>query len=424
MTEAFLQYVWQHQLICLDKLYTIDNEKITVIKTGTFNTNAGPDFLNAKIKIGDTVWAGDVEIHIKSSDWYVHKHHTQQSYNSVILHVVATCDKKVLSEKGMNIPTLVIPILPHISLNYKNLSNISSDIRCSSHLRNIDSFKITMYLERLTAERFEEKAMYIKNLFHENTNDWDETCYQLLAKNLGFKVNSDGFELLAKSLPLRIIKKHTDNLFQIEALLFGQANLLNNNSSEEYEKSLFKEYCFLQKKYNLTPISSTWWKFARMRPYNFPTIKISQLANILFSINYLTTFIVEAKSIKKVSNLFNCQTDSFWETHYSFNKQSPKHTTYLGKQAIETLLINTIIPFLYTYGKEHNNEELKQRAYDFLISIKQENNSIVTKWKESGIKISNAFDTQGLLQLYNCYCKKGLCTRCSIGHIVLNRKSQ
>ena len=420
MTEAFLQYVWQHQLMRLDTLCTTDNEPISVIKIGTFNANAGPDFLNAKIKIGDTVWAGDVEVHVRASDWNIHKHQLQKSYNSVILHVVQICDKDVFNEQNQHVPTLVMPILPHVTHNYMKLTDIPLGIRCGRHLSSIDSVRISLFLERLVAERFENKAKHIVELYTKTNNDWEETLYQLLARNLGFKTNAEAFELLAKSLPLHLIEKHHDGLFQLEALLFGQANLLTQ-SNDEYCSRLLHEYQFLQKKYDLTPISSTWWKFAKMRPYNFPTIRIAQFARLLYNTHHLVSILVEINSLDEIYSVFSCMASEYWETHYSFKKESPKHSSELGRQAIETILINTVIPFLFAYGKERNNEVLTQRAYQFLMQISAEKNAIISQWKDYAIMPQNAFESQGLLQLFNEYCSKGNCVRCCIGHVVMNK---
>lgn len=420
MTEAFLQYVWQHQLICLDKLYTTDNEEVNIIKIGTFNSNAGPDFLNAKIKIGKTLWAGDVEIHIKSSDWNIHHHQQQESYNSVILHVVASYDKDVFTSKKQKVPTIILPILPHVIYNYTKLSDIPSGIKCATQIQNIDSFRVTLFLERLVAERFEEKANKIIELLHTNGNNWEETFYQQLAKSFGCKTNSDAFENLAQNVPLHIIEKNRNDLFTIETLLLGQANMWSSKP-DEYEIGLQKEYNFLRQKYSLSPISSTWWKFARMRPNNFPTIKISQFANLLHKVHSLVSIILEFNTLQEIRNLFECEASEYWETHYVFGKQTKVHKTILGKETIDTIIINTVIPFLFAYGKERNDMDKRQKAYDLLMEIPPEHNSIMTLWKNCNIKIQNAYDSQGLLQLFNNYCKSANCIHCSIGHIILKK---
>lgn len=420
MTEAFLQYVWQHQLICTDKLFTTDNEEVTIIKIGTFNSDAGPDFLNAKIKIGETIWCGDVEIHIKSSDWDLHRHYQQESYNSVILHAVASFDKDVFSSRKQKIPTIILPILPHVTYNYTKLSDISSGIRCKKQISDVDSFRITMFLERLVAERFEDKSNRIIDLYHKNGNDWEVSLYQQLAKSFGFKINNDAFENLAHSLPLHILEKHKNELFSIESLLFGQANIWSTNP-DEYETRLRKEYEFLQKKYTLTPISSTWWKFARMRPHNFPTIKIAQFAKLLHTTQSLVSILLEINTLSDIRKLFRCEASEYWKSHFIFGKQSTSHQAILGEKSIDTIIINTVIPFLYAYGKERNDMDSRQKAYDLLMEIPAEQNSILSKWEKCGIKALNAYDSQGLLQLFNNYCKSGNCIHCNIGHIILKK---
>lgn len=420
MTEAFLQYVWQHQLICTDKLFTTDNEEVSIIKVGTFNSNAGPDFLNAKIKIGKTIWFGDIEIHVKSSDWDLHRHYQQESYNSVILHVVASYDKDVYSSRKQKIPTIILPILPHVTYNYTKLSDIPCGIRCEKQIHTVDTFRITMFLERLVAERFEDKSNKIIELYHKNNNDWETSFYQQLAKSFGFKINSDAFENLAQNLPLRLLEKHRNDLFIIESLLFGQANIWSSNP-DEYETCLQKEYKFLQKKYSLTPISSTWWKFARMRPHNFPTMKIAQLAKLLHSTNSLVSMILDINSLQEFRNLFTCEASDYWKNHFVFGKQSSHHQAILGGKSIEIIIINTVVPFLYAYGKERNDMDIRQKAYNLLMEIPPEQNFIVTMWKKCNIKPHNAYDSQGLIQLFNNYCKSGNCIHCNIGHIILKK---
>ncbi len=421
MTEAFLQYVWRHQLMCTDRLCTSVGEDIRVLAIGVFNSNAGPDFLNAKIQIGNTVWAGDVEIHIKSSDWELHKHNTQSAYNSVVLHVVLVHDKDVFTEKGMLLPTLVMPILPHVKENYMRLSDMQENVKCGRILSTVDPARISIFMERMVAERFERKAEQILQIYSETTSDWDETLYCVLARHLGNKVNGDAMELLAKSLPLKLIRKHADSLFQVEALLFGVANLWSSNP-DEYEKQLHKESNFLLQKYGLTPISCTWWKFARMRPYNFPTMRIAQMASLFISTTSLSSLILECSDCKQIQSLFVCNTSDYWKSHFLFGKQTGMHTAHLGEQAIQTLVVNTIVPFLYAYGKERREETFCEKAYNLLLAIPAEKNRIVSEFMQYGIRANSSYETQGLLQLYNEYCCKGNCLRCAIGHIILKKQ--
>ncbi|MCQ2608933.1 MAG: DUF2851 family protein [Bacteroidales bacterium] len=421
MTEAFLQYVWRHQLMCTDRLCTSTGEHISVLAIGVFNSNAGPDFLNAKIQIGNTVWAGDVEIHIKSSDWMLHKHHIQPAYNSVILHVVLYHDKEVYTEKGTMLPTLVMPILPHVKENYMRLSDIQDDVKCAKNLSTIDSSRISIFMERLVAERFERKAEQLLQIYKETKSDWDETVYRILARHLAGKINGDAMELLAKSLPLKIIQKHADSLFQIEALLFGVANVWSLYP-DEYEKRLRDESGFLLTKYGLTTMDKSWWKFARMRPYNFPTIRIAQFAALLVSSASLASLFLECSDLQQLKGLLVNKTSDYWISHFSLGKQTSVHSTYLGEQAIRTIVINVIVPFLFVYGKERCIESFCEKAYDLLLAIPPEKNRIVSEFMQYGVNVSSAYETQGLLQLYNEYCCKGNCVRCAIGHIILKKQ--
>ncbi|MCQ2606878.1 MAG: DUF2851 family protein [Bacteroidales bacterium] len=422
MTEAFLQYVWRHQLMCTDRLCTLSGEDIRVLFIGVFNSNAGPDFLNAKIQIGETIWAGDVEIHLKSSDWDAHKHHLQQAYNSVILHVVLYHDKEVFTENGRRLPTLITPILPHVRENYMRLSDIQNEVKCGKVLSEIDSSRITLFMDRLVAERFERKAEQIVEIFRETISNWNETWYRLFVRYFGCKVNGDAMDLLAKSLPLKIIQKHTGASFQVEALLFGVANLWSS-FPDEYEKQLHNEADFLLKKYGLTPMSPTWWKFARMRPYNFPTIRIAQMARLFVSSTSMTNVVLEMKDLQQLQTLFSGSPNDYWQTHFVFGKQTNKHSVQLGEQALNTLIINTVIPFLFAYGKERNEECFCEQAYDLLMAIPPEKNHIITEFKQYGVEAKSAYETQALLQLYSEYCCKGNCVRCAIGHVVLKKQA-
>lgn len=421
MNEAFLQYVWQYQLLSADRLCTTSGELITVKKVGTLNRNAGPDFLNAILQIGDTTWAGDIEIHCKASDWFRHHHDSQKSYNSVILHAVGVYDTDIRTENGITVPTLVLPILPHITRNYKSLHDISKSIACGSILRKIERERINIFIDKLAIERLEYKVQAILSLYTKNIGDWRETLYQLIARYFGCNTNSDGFELLAKSIPLKILEKIRDNPLQIRALIFGQANIWSKDP-DEYEQCLHKEYLFLQKKYQLTPMSPTWWRFSKMRPRNFPSFRLAQFASLIESKHDFTTMVCNSSDSKDLRSLFSVKADTYWESHYILSKPSQRHSTDIGDHMIDTLLINTVVPFLFAYGKKHNDEKMMKRSYQFLTEIKAERNSIIDQWTGYGIQVLNARDSQALIQLYNRYCRKGNCLHCAFGHLYLKRK--
>ena len=415
MTEKFLQFIWQHQLFDSSKLETITGEPITVITIGTLHNDSGPDFFNAKIKIGNTIWAGDVEIHIKSSDWQKHHHQKQKQYNSVILHVVSEYDKDYNAEHGNYIPTTILPIPSHILQNYVTLQHNSSTIRCSHILPTIDTFYQNMWFDRLVIERYESKTNHLLAIMQETTNSWEETLYINLARNFGFKTNADAFERLAKSIPLHLIKKHSNNLFQIEALLFGQAGMLEKISNEEYTLRLQTEYTFLQKKYSLKPLPIELWKFGRMRPANFPSIRIAEFAELISSNNNVSSVLLELHSIKEISKLFSVKLHSFWDTHYTLFDTSEKHIKQIGNQSIEIIIINTVIPFLFAHGTFFKNDDITQRAIQFLEEISSEKNSIIEIWNSIHIESHSAYRSQALIQLYNEYCNKGKCLQCCFG---------
>ena len=422
MTEAFLQFVWQHQLFDHAVLQTTLHEPIEVIQIGSLHHDSGPDFFNAKIKIGNTIWAGDIEIHVKSSDWNKHKHQNQKAYNSVILHVVAEYDKPIITEHTNQIPTAILPIEKHIIENYSAIANTNSILKCAQIIPSIDTFHLNMWFDRLVIERFEEKAKRIIANLEANNNNWEETFYHALARNFGFKTNSHAFEELVKSLPLIILGKHKNTLLQIEALMFGQAGMTSKQFTEEYPQNLQKEYAFLQKKYTLSPIPIELWKFSRMRPANFPTIRIAEFAQLLHNSSSLTSKILEAKTLTEILQLFSSTLHTYWDNHFLLDEPTIVKKKQLGETSKQNLIINTVIPFLFAYGVFHSNEELKQRAVTFLEEIPSENNTIIAQWNTIDIQSYSGFRSQALLQLTNEYCNKGKCLQCAIGHKMMVRK--
>ncbi|MCK5029423.1 MAG: DUF2851 family protein [Bacteroidales bacterium] len=423
MREEFLHYIWKYKLFKNQDLKTQNQEKLEVINQGIHNSDAGPDFFNARIKINDTIWVGNVEIHINSSDWYKHNHHLDKAYDNVILQVVLNNDKDVFRTNGQLIPTLAIEFDNEFLNNYESLIKNESWISCQSDIHRVDSFTIHNWIEKLAIERLEEKSERIHKLLEQTNSSWENAFYIQLASNFGFKLNSTPFELLAKSLPLTYLAKHKDNLFQIEALLFGQAGFLEDKSGDEYFKNLKKEYIYLQKKFMLTPIEKHLWKFLRSRPGNFPTIRIAQYSKLIYSSTSLFSKILEAKTIQDLYTLFIVNPSDYWESHYVFNKESVKKSKSIGKSAVDIILINTIIPFLFIYGDAKGQSELKTKAIELLEKLKSEKNAIITKWDELGVESENAFHSQALIQLKNEYCNHKKCLNCQIGnYIIRNNK--
>ncbi len=417
ISEDLLHYVWKYGLFSHKKLKTSAAESITIVSAGQHNTNGGPDFSNARIKIGDTTWAGNVEIHTKSSDWNKHNHHNDKAYDNIILHVIYTNDTEIKRADNTIIPSLELQDLidNNTILCYNNLMRSKSWIPCENLAKKVNAITISAWYNRLLIERFERKSSEILNTLKLNKNNWDQTFFQHLAINFGFKLNSVPFELLAKSIPLAAIAKHSSNLNQIEALLFGQAGMLEKTSEDPYFLQLKEEYHFLKNKFNLTPLKEHLWKFLRLNPAGFPTIRIAQFAMLIYSSKSLFSQAIEEKHIGKYEEMFDVSCSEYWYTHYIFGKNSPKRFKKLGKSAIDNIIINTIVPFIFTYGITNNDEQAKERAIQLLDQVQAEKNAIVTKLKFLGFPGKTAADSQALLEMRNNYCVNKMCLNCGVG---------
>lgn len=422
MNEIFLSYLWKFQLI-KQPLYGTEGEEIIIKNQGEKNENAGPDFSNALIKVGDSLWAGNVEIHVKSSDWFKHKHQSDKKYQSVILHVVYQDDLKTNESKNINIPTLELKDSFDSGLftKYQSFMNNLNWIPCEKQIKNINRFRFYYFMSRMAIERLETKAEKIQAKLENNQNNLEQTFYEQLARNFGFKTNGDAFEMLAKSLPVNHLAKHKSNIFQIEALLFGQAGMLNQNFKDAYPKLLQKEYEFLKKKFNLNPIPAHVWKFLRLRPSNFPTIRISQFAMLIYFSSALLSQIIESEELDQIRNYFSLSANDYWDTHFNFDKESKASKKKLGTQAINLIIINTIIPFLFVYGKLMDEDHHCQKALKFLEAIGGEQNQIIRQWRKIGVNTTSAFFTQALLHLKSVYCDQKRCLDCQIGHELLKQ---
>ena len=420
MTEDFLKYIWLHRLFLPETSYTTEKEQVEILVTGQHNTDSGPDFINARVRIGDTFWAGCVEIHIQASDWERHGHNADPAYNSVILHVVYNQDADAFNANRQKIPAMELHFDSRYYETYNRLVDSKERIACQDDIGKIDEFSLIAWLERLTIERLEQKAEAIMRDYAATDNDWEETLYRQLARNFGFSLNALPFELLAKSLPLKILLKHKDNLLQLEALLFGQAGMLADEKiTDTYFVDLRKEYLFLQKKYSLQPVDRYFWKFLRLRPINFPSLRISQFACLIFQNANLFSQIIETESVDSLEKLFDLKASAYWDDHYVFGKESPKRNKSLGKSATQTIFINTVAPFLFVYGKARGNDIFCSRALSILENLPAEKNTIVKKWEELKVRNSNAFTSQSLLQLNNTYCQPKRCLHCAIGNRIV-----
>jgi len=421
MKENLLHFIWKLQLFSCKKLHCTTNDSVQIISPGLQNHNSGPDFLNAKIKIKDQLWAGNVEIHVKSSDWYIHKHETDENYDSVILHVVWEHDVEIFRKSNQIISTLELKnyISKDLLVKYEQLFNKNKKwINCENNIDSIDNFVLSHWFERLYFDRLEGKSNQIQEILKKNNNNWEATLFYLLARNFGLKINADSFYNFANSFDFSIVRKVSNNQEQLEALFFGQAGLLNNNYESEYFETLKKEYNYLRIKFNLTPISNGQVQFFRLRPNNFPTIRLSQLANLYHLHQNLFSEVIELKSVDKFYESLNVSTSAFWKTHYTFEKESKKSNKYLTKSFVDLLLINAIIPLKFVYLKSLGKEDFSS-ILKIMDEIKPEKNSIISKFSDFKIKSKNAFETQALLQLKNEYCTKQLCLQCEIGKELL-----
>jgi hypothetical protein len=422
MKEDFLHYLWRFKRFDSSSLKTIDGEAIEIINVGEYNSNAGPDFLNAKLRIGDVLWAGNVEMHLSAVEWLKHGHHNDAAYDNVILHVVMEADATIHLRSGTILPCLCLK--PYINEqllgSYQKLLHNVYWIPCQHHFYEVNDLTKQTWWERLLIERLEEKTMPIKQQLIENQYFWEEIFYRQLAKNFGLKVNDLPFEMLARSLSLSVIGKHKNSLFQIEALVFGQAGFLEDKTfADEYPQQLQREYLFLKQKFQLQPIEVHLWKFLRLRPANFPTIRLAQFARLLHSAVHLFSKIMDTEDLNTLVAYFDIALEGYWEDHYVFDKPSKKIKKHLGKNTIDLLLINTVVPFIFLYGKHKNEDKVQDRALAFLEQIPAEQNSIVQNWIKLGVEANSAARTQALLQQKRKYCDEKKCLQCAIGTAIL-----
>lgn len=419
--EHLLHYVWRHRLYSPTNLFTTDGNSITVIDPGIQNTNAGPDFFNAKIKINTTLWAGNIEIHTKSSDWFKHRHHENRAYDSVILHITNDNDCSIYRINGETIPQLILTIPENLQKNIDWLLYRDKSIPCFPFLQEIEKCQIISWLNNLVSERLERKTQDIFRLLKQYNEDWNEVFFIILTRNFGFGVNSDAFEWLAKSLPFRYIQKQRNSLTQIEALLFGQAGMLEEKNEDHYYRFLQQEYQFLQKKFKLNPLEKSLFKQLRIRPENFPHLKLAQLAAIWHKYDTLFSKILEAGTPRQIKTLFHVPLSDFWNTHYHFKHLSPTKEKLIGGNALNILLINTIVPFLFAWGKYHDLQEYCERSIYLLETLPTEKNNITFSFSKAGITTQNASDSQALIQLKREYCEKKKCLYCRIGFQLMKK---
>jgi Protein of unknown function (DUF2851) len=416
MKEDFLHYVWKYKKFEFTNLKTTSGNTIVINNSGQHNRLSGPDFFNAQITIDDQKWAGNVEIHIKASDWYVHHHEKDLAYENVILHVVWEHNTEIYRKDNSLIPVLELKNYVNKTTldNYNNLMLPKNWIFCENQIKNTDSFVLKNWQERLFFERLERKSKPIFELLQQTKNDWEAVLFSLLAKNFGLNINGEAFFQTAQSIPFSIIRKESFEVQNLEALLFGHANLLVSAREDNYFKDLKIRYYYLIQKYKLEAKSTIQIQFFKLRPDNFPTIRLSQLANLYHKEQQLFSKIIEANSIEKIATIFKISTSNYWQNHYQFDKESPVKNKKLSKSFVNLLLINTIIPLQFAYAKSQD-KDITENLIDLLHEIAPEENEIIKKFNACGIKAKNAFETQSLLQLKNEYCNKKECLSCAIG---------
>jgi hypothetical protein len=416
MKEDFLHYLWKFKKFDTLNLRTSNNEEITITNVGQYLELAGPDFFNAQIVIGDQVWAGNVEIHLKSSDWYVHHHERDAAYENVILHVVWEHDTEIYRKNNTEIPVLELKkyVEKDTITNYQSLMAPKAWIFCEKELTDVSPFILKNWQERLFFERLERKSKAIYELLEQTNNDWEAVLFCMLAKNFGLNTNGESFLKIATSIPFLIIRKESHEVENLEALLFGSAGLLDVEKEDNYFKDLKFRYYYLLHKYQIEKISCNPVQFFKHRPDNFPTIRLSQLANLYHSNQSLFSQISELNSVKAIYALFQVSESSYWQEHYQFDKVSSKKKKMLSKSFIDLIIINTLIPIQFAYAKSRG-EEIVEQLIHLLNEVAPEKNAIMNKFRSFGIKPMSAFETQAMLQLKNEYCSKSRCLECAIG---------
>ena len=419
--EQLLHYVWKHKIFPLKELKTTTGQQVEVIDTGLANTDAGPDFFNAKLKLDGVLWIGNIEIHERSSDWFKHGHHADAGYNSVILHIASEIDTEISRSNGERIPQIQLICPEAVRTNYKELLETDSYPPCYRIIPSLPPFTAHSWMSALQMERFEQKATLLNERLKRCQGNWEDAFFITLARNFGFGLNGDAFETWAHQLPFRAVDKHRNDLFQIEAIFFGQAGILEDSDGDGYYLRLKKEYTYLQHKFGLIPMDASLWRFLRLRPANFPHIRIAQLACLYHRAYGLLSRIMETETLQGVRDILKGGTSEYWLTHYTFGGSSPSRPKTLSNTSLDLLIINTVVTFLYAYGLHKGNPVLCARAGSFLEELKAENNYITRMWEQCGMKASNAADSQALIQLKKEYCDKKKCLYCRIGYEYLKR---
>lgn len=421
-----MQYVWKHRLWRSEDMVTNTGKKVRVVDPGLLNTDAGPDFFNAKIEIDGHMWVGNVEMHYRATDWKRHHHDSDKAYDSVILHVVAKDDAPVRRTNGELIPQLVLEVSPQFNADYASLVGATIEVPCATKIKQVPHLTIVEWVEGLAFERLHGKVERIHQLLDSFNGSWEDVCYVTLARNFGFGINNDAFERLARRTPLRLLGKHSDSVLQIEALLFGQAGMLDAQKPgmDSYYNQLCTEYTFLSNKFQLTPMEKESWKLFRIRPQNFPYRRIAMLAQFIEGGFRMMNRILEAEGEKEMRALFEVELSGYWTKHYTFGKPNERATATLSRSSTDIILINTVAPLLYAYGELTGNYEMTDKAIKLLEDLRAESNSIVSHFVAYGIDCPDALTSQALVQLKREYCDARKCIYCKIGHHLLSKAAR
>lgn len=421
--EQLLHYVWKHKIFPLNTLQTTTGLPIEIIDTGMQNSHAGPDFFNAKLKINGTLWVGNVEIHTLSSDWYRHGHDRDKAYDTVILHVVEQADCEVARFTGGYVPQMLLACPESVRIHYEELRQADIYPPCYSILTSLSKLTVHSWLAALQTERFQQKAEAVTERLRRCDNNWEDAFFITLSRNFGFGLNGDAFEAWAHLVSFRAVDKHRDDLMQVEAFFFGQAGLLEGNAVDDYQVRMQNEFRYLQHKFALPAVmDASLWRFLRIRPDNFPYVRLAQLAALYHKEQALFSRIMDAETLKEVRQILVARASAYWEEHFVFGKLSSPKEKVIGAGAQNLLIINTVVPFLYAYGLHRADERLCDRAGRFLEELKAENNYVTRLWGGAGLPVHTAADSQALLQLQKEYCDKKKCLYCRFGYEYLRKK--
>ena len=426
MKEDFLHYIWQHQYFAKEGLSTTAGEPLQVQRIGFYNTDAGPDFKEALLRIGEVEWSGSVEVHLRASDWHRHQHQQDQKYDQVVLHVVWEADVPVQRTDGTLVPVLELKERVNLQLlqTYERLQRANSSIPCAAFWPSLPEITKTLMLERALVERVEEKGQEVLQVYEASGNSWEEAAYYTLLRGFGFKINQQAFEQLAKALPQAVVRRHTSSLLQLEALLLGQAGFLGD-AGDDYAEQLHKEYTFLSHKYKLQEqaMARHTWNFLRMRPANFPTVRLAQLAAVLHQQQAFFSSLLEASTVKQYEQIFQKPVSAYWQQHYMLGRASKAVQKSMGKGSAQNLVINVVVPLLAAYATYSGNREHLEKAVSLLEQLKEESNKITRQYEELGWKARTAADNQAALGLYKAYCQPVNCMHCAVGNKIMKQNA-